>query len=182
MVIGPNNVVILLPFTSDSTDGVTIAKKNIISVENYHTPVTSDILGELWVLVALPKIVWLTLQNILQQNPNETRALLYVEFWMHSGDYQSLSRKSRERIFKRKYICLWFKSNLLKPDTCTWTTMFLFGYYSSRILQIFGSCRTLSSIGKEERIFVPHRKMVRVTPSSLDGAKNVKLYFFGELM
>ena len=102
MVIGPNNVVILLPFTSDSTDGVTIAKKNIISVENYHTPVTSDILRESWILVALPKIVWLTLQNILQQNPNETRALRYVEFRMHSGDYMSLSRKSRERILKRK--------------------------------------------------------------------------------
>ena len=154
MVIGPNNI-ILLPITSNSTDSVTIAKKNIISVENYHTPVTSDVLGELWILVTLPKIVWLTLQNILQLRLDETRASLSVEFWMHSGDYQSLSRKSREIILKRKYI--WFKSNLLKLDTCTstWTTMFLLDIwnYSWRILQIVGSSWTLSSIDKEQRIF-----------------------------
>ena len=45
MVIGPNNF-ILLPFSSNSTDGVTISKKNIISVENYHTPIAGDVLGE----------------------------------------------------------------------------------------------------------------------------------------
>ena len=45
MVIGPYNV-IFFPFSSNSTDGVTITKKNIISIENYHTPVTSDILRE----------------------------------------------------------------------------------------------------------------------------------------
>ena len=91
MVISPDNV-ILLPFTSNSTDCVTIAKKNIISVENYHTPVTSDVLGELWILVTLPKIVWLTLQNILQLNLSETLGL-YFMLSQHSGDYQSSLKK-----------------------------------------------------------------------------------------
>ena len=80
MVIVPDNF-ILFPFISNSTDGVTISKKNIISVENYHAPIAGDVLGELWILVAPPKIVWLTLQIILQLNPNETCSLLYVEFW-----------------------------------------------------------------------------------------------------
>ena len=79
MIIGPNNV-ILFPFSFNSTDSVTIAKKNIISVENYHTPVTSDVLGELWILVTLPKIVWLTLQNILQLNQDETRLYFLSSF------------------------------------------------------------------------------------------------------
>ena len=66
MVIGPNDIIIL-SLTPDSTDGVAISKKNIIPAENYHTPVTSDVLREKAILVTLPKIVWLTLQNILQQ-------------------------------------------------------------------------------------------------------------------
>ena len=64
MVIGPNDIIIIL-WTPDSTDSVAISKENIISTENYHTPVTSDVLREKEFLATLPK-------NSFATNLNQT--------------------------------------------------------------------------------------------------------------
>ena len=97
MIIGPNDIIIL-PLIPDSTDSVAISKQNIIPAENYHTPVTSDVLREKAILVTLPKIVWLTLQNILQQIWIKLKInVFYVTFESNSKDFLGL------RIFWSRY-------------------------------------------------------------------------------
>ena len=109
MVIGPNDIIIL-SLTPDSTDGVAISKQNIIPAENYHTPVTSDVLRKKAILATLPKIVWLTLQNILQQIWIKLKIyVIYVTFESNSRDYLRI-------FFSRFFQC--FTKDIVKGVTC----------------------------------------------------------------